>query len=285
MQLGLKTERKPVTMSITVQTDKPHPIAISVRDAYKPATYYTKRVGTVGRKQDKNNTRTFLIKMPLSPDFSLIQVYNQKNGNLPEGKDRSFKLISKKVLPLEKSFNCYDSSNQSIKSFIKFAEEFSERASILSANRSVYMSDDGRFRIDYLDVVRDTNKVIENSVTGQRTANPNFGKPLSTPARISHNNGVIEISKHHFLQYTVPMRLAILFHEYSHFYLNKNIANESEADLNGLLLYLGNSWPKCEAHYAFLEVFKGTPSNENKIRMKKIMVFIKNFEDYKIKFC
>jgi hypothetical protein len=33
--------------------------------------------------------------------------------------------------------------------------------------------------------------------------------------------------------------MAILLHEYSHFYVNQDINNESEADLNGLLIYLG----------------------------------------------
>ena len=85
--------------------------------------------------------------------------------------------------------------------------------------------------------------------------NPNYGKPLKTPARISRHDGVIEISKKYFKQYTVPMRMAILLHEFAHFYLNNNPRDESEADLNALTIYLSMGYPRIEAYQAWLEVF------------------------------
>ena len=45
------------------------------------------------------------------------------------------------------------------------------------------------------------------------------GSYLPTPARISQLNGKMEVSYMQFLEYTVPMRMAILLHEYSHFYV------------------------------------------------------------------
>jgi hypothetical protein len=104
------------------------------------------------------------------------------------------------------------------------------------------------------------------------------GKELETPARISKESGRIQVSQKKFVPDTVPMRMAILLHEYSHFYVNKDINDESEADLNGLLIYLGLGYPRFEGHEAFLKTFISTPSEQNKIRYDKIKSFIDNFE-------
>ena len=72
--------------------------------------------------------------------------------------------------------------------------------------------------------------------------------------------------------------MAILLLEYSHFYVNKVINDESEADLNGLLIYLGLGYPRFEGHEAFLKTFIDTPSEQNKIRYDKIKAFIDDFE-------
>lgn len=77
---------------------------------------------------------------------------------------------------------------------------------------------------------------------------------------------------------TVPMRMAILLHEFSHYYVNDDMANEIEADLNGLLIYLGLGYPRIEAHEAFLKVFISTPSEQNKLRYDRLSKFINEFE-------
>jgi hypothetical protein len=60
--------------------------------------------------------------------------------------------------------------------------------------------------------------------------------------------------------------------------------DETEADLNGLLIYLGLGYPRIEACEAFLEVFEQYPSEENGKRYKKIENFINNFEKNNIVF-
>jgi hypothetical protein len=77
------------------------------------------------------------------------------------------------------------------------------------------------------------------------------------------------------------MRMAILLHEFAHFYLNENIEDEIEADLNGLLIYLGLGYPRIDGYEAFLRVFEGTPSQENKVRYDVINKFIQDFENKK----
>ena len=85
---------------------------------------------------------------------------------------------------------------------LKFAMEFSENAGILSTGR--YVSDNKKYVIDYLP------EIVHES-----------GKVLTTPARISNSTGRMEISKKAFSKMTIPMRMAILCHEFSHFYLNE----------------------------------------------------------------
>ena len=268
MQLLLNTNRKPLTIQFTVFTDRKESIVLRVRDADKPYTYYLDRKGKV------SGERKFSIKMPQSPNKCIIEVWNEKVGNKSAGVDKSFSVIGKdgkptyKVVALQTALNCYDSKNVKITNFIKFAQEFSERASILSSNKSVYISDNGKFRIDYVDVIKDDKT----------------GKALTTPARISHAKGVIQISKKHFLGYTVPMRMTLLLHEFSHYYLNKNISNEVEADLNAVLIACCMGYPLIEVHKAFIEVFKTAPTDLNKLRLKKILTFISNFDEFTFKF-
>ena len=107
-------------------------------------------------------------------------------------------------------------------------------------------------------------------------------KLLTTPARIGHNTGVIEVSKNKFLQYTVPMRLIILLHEFAHKYLNPHIdrpiSYESGADIQGLYVYLGKGWSPYEAHKTFLQVFKNANNEPNHKRYKIINDFISRYE-------
>jgi Zn-dependent protease with chaperone function len=126
---------------------------------------------------------------------------------------------------------------------------------------NLYGSDDERYFIRLLPVIKSRD-----------------GKKLRTPARIGAKTGIIEVSKEAFDNMTVPMRFAILMHEFSHFYLNDEMKDEMEADLNGLLIYLGLGYPRIEAYQAFLETFTKSPSPLNKQRYDLINKFIEDFE-------
>lgn len=267
MDIGFKSQRNPQILEIKVQTRVPCKMVLRVRDWKKPYTFYTNREMNVSGKQ------TFLVRMPQSPEVGVIEVYNKRNGNLPKGQDKTFMVSSLNTKPLTQKLNVWSTRNNNAKNFIKFAQEFSERASILSSTlpdgASVYRSDDGKFTIKYFDVITDR-------VTG---------KPLRTPSRISQTNGTIEVAKKYFVNYTVPMRMAILLHEYSHFYLNENPRDEMQADKNALLVYCGLGYPAIDAMNAWLEVFKGTPSDQNVNRFEAIKKFMADFEkrSYKLK--
>lgn len=263
MNIKLNSRKREMILVVQVLTKRPQRIRLRVKDAYKPNTYYTNRYKTVRGK------KTFYVRMPQSPSRAIIQVFNEKNGNLPKGVDRTFKVAKLKVIPLKKHFCPEDAEDMTTRSFIDFAKDFSENAGILSAHNSIYRSDGGDFRIDYLNVIR----------------NRKTGKKLNTPARISRSRGVIEVSKKHYKRYTVPMRLAILFHEYSHFWLNVDSTSEMEADINGLIIYLGLGYPRIEGQQAFLDVFKKAPTDLNKKRYKLLNSFIKNFDSLQLRRC
>lgn len=253
MEFIVKTSNKPVTIMINVRTKAKQKIRIVVANKYKKDTLYTNRFKTI----DGNGI--FYVRMPQSPETALIYVY--KEGENPKSKN-GFEVVDKKLLPLKSKFTVNEIQNALVKEFVEFAQGFCENAGVFSAGGSIYASDGGNFRIDYLDVITKRNDKT----------------PLNTPARISKVTGIIELAKQRFKCYTVPMRMAILLHEFSHYYLNNKQDDEEEADYNALLIYLGLGYPRIEAERVFLKVFYKTPSDGNVERYNKINNMINNFE-------
>lgn len=268
MQEAYKTEYKPITLKLTVKTNSKEKIRVRVMDYFRPDRLYSDRWLPVDGEQ------TFLIKMPRTPKAILYQVYNQNNGNLPANRDHTFKLVDRQVLPLGNSLQIHKfkgEKSKNVKDFILFAQEFSERANDLPASPSgyEYKSNNNKFSIIYFDEIR-----VD-------------GKPITTPSRVSKSNGNIEVSKKRFRELTIPMRMAILLHEFSHFYVNEKMDDETEADLNALLIYLGLGYPRAEAVQAFTKTFADTEQKKkaanqhsimNKERIEKIKKFILNFD-------
>jgi hypothetical protein len=260
MTIDIPTNHFPFQIEFTIESANPVQMRIVAVDPYKPATKYIDIKGSVDKQ------RVFEIPFPVSPKRLKIVLFNVENGDLPYGDDPTFSVKDIKVRKLKE----YDVWwNQDTKNFYKFAVEFSENAGVLSAGEKkphIYRSDDGKFTIDYYNLIYDRP-------TKQL---------LSTPARIGHNTGVIEVSKEKFLRYTVPMRLIILLHEFSHKYLNPNlkrdIGYETGADIQGLYVYLGKGWSKQEAHRAFLTVFRDADGKENHKRYKILKDFIDRYD-------
>lgn len=242
----------PTKLVVKLSTQRPQMIRLMAFNPNKPKTYYTNRVKTV------TGSAEFEIRMPQNCDEVVVRVISNN------GDSQGVSIDSIDKVKLEQYTNCFKTSSK-VLSFVKFAQEFSENASILSIG--TYYSDDKQFRIDYFNVISDNGKV------------------LSTPARCSNVNGRMEVSKKHFTEYTIPMRMAILLHEFSHYYLNVVTKDEVEADLNALRIYLGLGYPVIEAHMSFLNVFKNTPSQQNKERYQYIKAFIDNFDTMKYKIC
>jgi len=259
MNLRVKTNYEELIIEVVVRTASPQRIRIKAYDEERTKAVYTDRYMTV------NGMQRFIIRMPLSRKYTIVEVYNEANGNLSKGQDPSFKVLKLKKLPLVKRTDVSDIRDVDVRNFVDLAQRFAFNSSYLKTNE-VYKSQNGKFLIDYLPYI-----------TSNRT-----GQKLATPARISAYNGHIQISKEGFDKYTVPMRMAILLHEYAHFYRNRVKSSEIEADLNALLIYLSLGYPRIEAYQAFLEVFKGTPSPQNKQRYDILNKFIRDFENKKM---
>lgn len=254
MTFLVPTRYEELTLLIKVYTNSPETIRIRVFDAEQANTTFTDRYRTV------DGESIFFVRLPVSGENAFVEVYNEKHGNLPVGMDNTVVVESITKEPLEKKLDVIDFSNQYVKSFVTFATRFSYNAGTLPTGN--YVSDDKQFLIRYLPTIEDG------------------GVEQSTPARIDITNGKIEVSKKHFVDYTVPNRMAILLHEFSHVYLNDNVDDEVEADLNGLLIYLGLGYPRIEAFEVFAKTFLNTPTEQNKVRYDKIKSFIDHFESF-----
>lgn len=247
--------------------------------------------------EGKRNPREVFVQLPKTPERVVIEIYNKRNGNLAEGADPSFKLMEREALPLDQYKDCITGWGN-VWDFIKFAQNFSEEAGFASATLSpgfpqgepssycYYYAPGEAFQIDYYDDIKGTSEFKYDSQTkkvltdqfGAKIKDETYGKVMATPARIHEKTGIIEVSKRQMLRYTVPMRMAILLHEYSHVYRNRNKRSETEADINALKIYLGLGYPVYEARQAFLKVFIGTPSDGNVERYHAIEDFINQWE-------
>jgi hypothetical protein len=254
MKILGKLNNEPLTLAVEVETFEPKKIFIRLFDEENPLTVFTDRFATV------DGLQTFYIRMPLSPNISALEVSTDPQFR-PEVGRSGFRIVSINKLPLKRKLGAFNYASDTVKNFIRFCEKFCLRASYISAKGSIYASNDGQFRIDYLDDIIGDN-----------------GRPLNTPARINRHTGIIQVSKKKFLEYTIPMRMAILLHEFSHFYLNNEISNETEADLNALLIYLGLGYPRIDAYNVFTSVFASSNNMANKERIDMIDKFIRNFE-------
>lgn len=201
------------------------------------------------------------LSFPSSPKKLFIGVLNAEN---PQDKDFDVVLVE---TPL-KTYNI-DISDET-KRFVSMAAKFSQVCGHESAGDMTprtFKNENNEFVINYFNLIKD--RLTGNS--------------MSTPARIGHSTGIIEVAKCKFDRYTIPMRLIILLHEYSHKYRNPKIgleiSNEKGADINALYIYLGLGYSKIDAITVFAKVFYAaqTPGNIN--RMRLIIDYIKRFDN------
>jgi len=260
MTFSIPSNGLPFSLMVGIKCKNPENISIEAKDAYKPNSCYISRSGII-----KDGYRAFELKFPQSPKLMQISIFNKAKGNYPSDEDKSFEIVKFEPNELKNSPLWAD---KDIHNFVKFAQDFCANSSVISSGDykpSIYRSDDGKFCIDYY-------KKIRNRKTGQY---------VSTPARIGHSTGIIEISKDDFDKYTIPMRMAILLHEFSHKYMNpkigREISDEVSADINALNIYLSLGYPHIEAQYAFLKVFRGANNDFNKKRYLILDDFIKKF--------
>ena len=272
MRLTFETNSTPCAFLLDIQTGKTVRMVVTAQDSIKPFTYYFRQYYDVDRN------RKLKVMLPQAPDLLYTDIYNAANGNLPAYQDQTYKLEVKKV-PLETRLDVFDFKKPLVRNFILFAQQFSEMAGIVEGNRNIFCYD--RFRINYYDVIRDLQEYVMQD--GKYIKNPKYMQEMTTPARVSRDLGIIEVSKKHFDKYTVPQRMIILLHEFSHFFYNVTKSNEEEADFNALLMYLGLGYPRIECLDIWIKVFFRVDTQQNRERYMKIKNFIGKFDDFQFK--
>jgi hypothetical protein len=248
-------------------------IRLAARDINKPYTVYSERTVTLEPLKQREITMTF----PVAPDYMEIYTYNINSWKgkeryiNPKAIDQTYSAELTQTLKNIKDCDVWMDSD--VAEFSKFAEQFSINAGLLSYGD--YRSNSGKFLVrymPYITYVEDYTYKIKKS---------------TTPSRIGHKTGKIEVSKEHFINYSIPKRFIILLHEFMHKYgnqkyLGRDIANENGADFLALYVYLGKGYPRIDAKDVFLKIFYNNPTEDNEKRKNMILRFIEDFDSGKI---
>lgn len=259
MKYKMWTRYAPTMVRVKVETPKPTKIRLIAYDKDQANTKFMDAVKVVNGEED------LIVRLPLAPNNLILSIYNDAIGDRPKEQEDTFVVKDIKKEDLDITLGKTKMDTSLVRSFVNFAQKFSYNAGWLPPKD--YYSNTRQFKIEYMPVIKSMQ-----------------GKVLATPARISTQNGRIQVSQEAFVPFTIPMRMAILLHEFSHFYVNSDIADEVEADLNALTIYLGLGYPIKEAYAAFGETFIGAPSQLNKERYDIINNFIRDYvEEHKLK--
>ena len=253
----LNTNFEQMTINISIEVVKPTRIRIVLEDNDNPNTILTNRY------RDIDKTDTVLIRLPISGKTSKLTIYDENVG-VGNG-DTTFSITDLSKSHLKKRLDVVDLTDPKIASFVNFCEQFCFNAGWLETqdpNSDItYNSPDGMYRIQYVDAILDEE-----------------GNDIGTPACI-YEDGLIQVDARFFRGSTVPMRVAILCHEFAHIYLNQNPDDESEADIRGLSIYLSLGYPRVEAFEAWIDCFWEADTPENMMRYQIIEQFIEDFEN------
>ncbi len=250
----LNSDNREMSIYLTVKCTGKKKFRTFAQDSNKINSFYADRV------IDVDGERTIFFSMPVTPKHIVVGVINSENES---DKDYTFTIEEK---PL-KTYNVWMDSDS--KDFMQMAVNFSQVCGFdrPDPRGTVYQTPDAKFNIKYFPVIKDYAT----------------GAAINTPARIGHNTGIIEVAAVKFAAYTIPMRVCILLHEFSHKYknpkMNLDISNEIGADINGLYLYLGAGFSKIDAICVFANVFLKAQTDQNMVRMRKILDYIKKFEN------
>lgn len=254
MHIEYNSENEKMCLYITVKCKGTKTFRIWAEDFGKRNSKYADREIVV------NGERQIYFSFPVSPRKLFIGCVDVHN---PKSKDFDVK-VEKGDL---RDYNVW--LDQDVRDFMKLAIYFSQVSGFKAGtpDGTVFKTDDEKFSIKYFDVIRDGLA----------------RKPINTPARIGHKTGIIETAKIKFDKYTIPMRIMILLHEFSHKFKNPKIgleiSNEFGADINGLYIYLGMGFSKIDAICVFAKVFLKAQTPGNIARMRKINDYVNKFEN------
>jgi len=235
-----RTNNKKVKLNFEIEFEQPFDLRATGVDASNSKTQFFNRL--------IYSTRPIFsvdFTLPISPKELLISFTNEVNNN-----DNMYRIVSMEADFLKNpgvDLTAFDHKN------IEWLKKFCKEASYLPCGE--YRQIGSNVWINYLP------QITENGVV------------LDTPARVDHDTGEIQINASMFRNFTVPIRMVILTHEFSHWRYDNT--NETFCDLEALRICLGLGFPKTECIYAFTNILNST--HQNDARMKQIVNYINNF--------
>jgi len=250
MKFDLYPYGKPFNLTLGIQVLRPVNLRITVYDKE------TKRIYVDRNLQVKSSSKTSL-RLAIVPDELTVEIIDR---NLPRKKS-AFRVADIKVTPDTK---CPIDLSKEDKSFIRFAKWFATESSRLEAGQKGTLYQSEGFTILYIDIIKEA------------------GLELTTPARIGRQSGIIEVSRKQTFDFTVPMLIVMLLHEYAHKFKNKEYgkkdSNELTADLIACHIALNLGFDSNEVQQAFKAVFAQKDTKLNRKRMAAIKEFIGIFK-------
>lgn len=249
MKFDLFPYKKPFHLILGLRILRPIKLRLTVFDSNTKRIYAQRRLKLT-------KSLDLLVKMPIVPDELTAVLISENEVPGKEG----FNLERIEVKPDTK---CPLELTENDGKFIAFAKWFATELPRLEAGEkgTIYQSEG--FSILYLDKLKD----------GQTE--------LTTPARIDRGSGMIEVSKKAVADYTVPMLILMLLHEYGHKWknpeYNKEIANELTADIIAVHIALNLGFDFTEVENCYRAVFAKKDTELNRKRMKAISEFIHLF--------
>jgi len=251
MQEIIDINNEACSLWVTINSKQKCKYRVLAEDLHPQSKYADRVINVYGERQ-------IYLSFPVSPKKIKLTV-----SCLGDKANTQFTVKSEK-----KDLKTYEIHlDQNTKQFLDLSIPFAQVCGFEQPTPTGRIWKADKFVIKYFPVIRDY-------MTG------NF---MNTPARIGHNSGIIEVSAAKFQSYTIPMRMMILLHEFSHKWknpqINLPIGDESGADINALYIFLGLGFSKVCAIYVYSNVFFKAQTTGNIQRMRKIMNYIHNFEN------
>ena len=257
MKFALYPKGKPFNMVLDVVVERPVKLGITIFDPVSKRIYSERKVQLA-------RSRKLLFKLPIVPDQLIAEVVDL-SLNLGA---KTFKVNEIKI---KADTKCPVELTERDKKFIRFAKWFSVNSTELETGKQGTLYQSEGFTLLYLE------KLVEKGVE------------LTTPARIQRESGVIEISKNATKDYSVPMLVVMLLHEYSHKWKNKEygrkVSNELTADLIAIHIALNLGFDPRDVVSCFKAVFAKKDTEQNRKRLSAIKDFIKIFKESESKRC
>ena len=242
MIFKVPTSHRQVSLDLRVHTDEPRELVFIGFDPVHNNTEYFHR-----ERNRKAGDDRLVFHLPQSPRRLHVLVFDRAQPR--KSNPGTFSIPSFTVNPLETKRSEIDPRDRAN---IRFIERFARTAGY--APPGIRRNLSSSLVIDYLPAIRMNN-----------------GKIFPTPARIHKMKNYIQVSKKHFDKLTIPQRIAIMLHEYSHNFKNYVQDNEEEADHQAFKIYTKLGYPDNEGVHAFERIF----GNNDNDRIQSIAYQVK----------